>query len=148
MVIVAAVDRSDRVPVVLEEAETLARAFDDAIHVVYALSQSDFVNLEQTAYEDTGRALPMDEIEAFAERYAAKVAADLTVEHEAVGLVGDPADEIVAYADEVDARYIVVSARKRSPAGKALFGSVTQSVLLNAGRPVVAITSESGGLFE
>lgn len=50
---------------------------------------------------------------------------------------GDPADAIVSAADSVDADLIVVGGRKRSPAGKALFGSVTQSVVLSAGRPVM-----------
>jgi nucleotide-binding universal stress UspA family protein len=51
---------------------------------------------------------------------------------------GDPADAIVSTADELDADLIVVGGRKRSPAGKALFGSVTQSVILGANRPVMA----------
>jgi nucleotide-binding universal stress UspA family protein len=50
---------------------------------------------------------------------------------------GDPADAIVDAADDADADLIVVGGRKRSPAGKALFGSVTQSVILTAGRPVM-----------
>ncbi|WP_277554246.1 universal stress protein [Halobaculum limi] len=50
---------------------------------------------------------------------------------------GDPADEIIAVGDEVDADLLVVGGRKRSPAGKALFGSVTQTVILNGGRPVM-----------
>lgn len=50
---------------------------------------------------------------------------------------GDPAQEILDVAEEADADLIVVGGRKRSPAGKALFGSVTQSVILNADRPVM-----------
>lgn len=46
-------------------------------------------------------------------------------------------DNILRYAEEHDAASIVMGGRKRSPAGKALFGSVTQSVILNADRPVV-----------
>lgn len=50
---------------------------------------------------------------------------------------GDPAEAIIEAADEYDADLIVIGGRKRSPAGKALFGSVTQSVILNADRPVL-----------
>jgi nucleotide-binding universal stress UspA family protein len=50
---------------------------------------------------------------------------------------GDPADQLLDAAEEADADLIVVSGRKRSPTGKALFGSVTQSVILNAERPVM-----------
>lgn len=55
---------------------------------------------------------------------------------------GDPAESILAVADELDADIIVVGGRKQSPAGKVLFGSVTQSVLLAADRPVLVTTRD------
>lgn len=50
---------------------------------------------------------------------------------------GDPADRILSVARDLDADLIVMSGRKRSPTGKAVFGSVVQSVLLNTDRPVL-----------
>ena len=50
---------------------------------------------------------------------------------------GDPADEILDEAEKLDADLVCVGGRKRSAAGKALFGSVTQSVILHSNRPVV-----------
>jgi nucleotide-binding universal stress UspA family protein len=49
---------------------------------------------------------------------------------------GDPATEILHAADDVDADLIVLGGRKRSPLGSLLFGSVSQSVTLDASRPV------------
>ncbi|MFD1562650.1 universal stress protein [Haloarchaeobius amylolyticus] len=55
---------------------------------------------------------------------------------------GDPAESILETAEELDADAICVAGRNRSPAGKMLFGSVTQSVVLNTDRPVL-ICSEA-----
>ena len=50
---------------------------------------------------------------------------------------GDPADAILDHAAEIDADSILMGGRERSVTGKALFGSVVQSVMLNTTRPVV-----------
>jgi nucleotide-binding universal stress UspA family protein len=55
---------------------------------------------------------------------------------------GDPAQSIRRAADRLDADAICVAGRKRSPTGKALFGSVSQEVVLNTDRPVLFSSSE------
>lgn len=50
---------------------------------------------------------------------------------------GDPAEQILRTADELDVDMIVLGGRKRSPLGSLLFGSVSQAVTLDATRPVV-----------
>jgi len=49
---------------------------------------------------------------------------------------GDPAAEILGAAEEFDVDLVLLGGRKRSPLGSVLFGSVSQSVLLDADRPV------------
>lgn len=65
----------------------------------------------------------------------AEAGVQTTVRHEQ----GEPDKQIVSVAQEVDAELIVMSGRKRSPSGKAVFGSVTQSVLLSADIPVTVL---------
>lgn len=51
---------------------------------------------------------------------------------------GDPETRIARYAEqEESADLICVAGRKRSPAGKAVFGSVSQGVMLNTDLPVL-----------
>lgn len=142
MTIVAAVDRASHARRVVEEAVILANAFDDSIHIVHVLSRSEFVEMEETNVSETGDAIDLNRVREIAASVAEEAIKDVNASADAVGLVGDASDEIVRYADENDAKYIVVGARKRSPVGKAVFGSVTQSILLNSRQPVVAIGIE------
>ncbi|SFT03190.1 universal stress protein [Halostagnicola kamekurae] len=143
MVIVAAVDRSDPHEGVVEEANKLAVAFEKPLHVVHVLNRGSFLKLERASVEKEGESVPVDKVRSMAKEIAADATDGITPDAEAVGLVGDPADKVVEYADQNDASYIVVGGRKRSPVGKALFGSVTQSILLDTSRPVVTITDGS-----
>ena len=54
-------------------------------------------------------------------------------------LRGDPVDEIVAYADTVDADLIVVGSRGHGAVASALLGSVSRGVLREARRPVLVV---------
>jgi nucleotide-binding universal stress UspA family protein len=145
MVIVAAVDQSERGPSIVEEANELGEAFDEPVHVVHVLSRSEFVDLERTSVTDTGKSIPRDDILELAEDIAREAiaasdvdAADAT----AVGLLGDPDEEIISYGESNDARYLVIAGRKRSPVGKALFGSTVQSLMLNSDVPVVSLRAD------
>lgn len=56
---------------------------------------------------------------------------------------GDPGDQVVDYARDNDVDLICVGGRKRSPTGKALFGSVSQEVMLSTDCPVLFSTAGS-----
>lgn len=61
-----------------------------------------------------------------------------------LGALGDRADGIVREAGDWNADLLVVGGRRRSPAGKAVFGSVAQAVMLNAPCPVTFVRDETG----
>jgi nucleotide-binding universal stress UspA family protein len=50
---------------------------------------------------------------------------------------GSPSEEIVTYAEDEDVDIICLAGRSRTPAGKAVFGSVSQSVMLDSEIPVL-----------
>ena len=63
--------------------------------------------------------------------------ADVPVEWH--GAVGEPSEEVLALTERVDADMLIVGGRGRSPAGKAVFGSTAQRLLLNAPCPVTYV---------
>lgn len=140
MPVVAAVDQSERAESVIERARELADAVEVDLHIVH-VGELDVPSTQGGYDPDRDR----DVAEKKATGIARDLARDVGVEEfEPVGLYGNPAEEIINYSVDHDAEYIVVSARKRSSLGQALFGSVTQSLLLNADRPVVATPHETG----
>lgn len=64
------------------------------------------------------------------------------IEHSSRGAVGNHGDEIVTLAEDTGADLIIVGGRKRSPTGKAVFGSTAQEVMLNAPCPVTFVRGE------
>jgi nucleotide-binding universal stress UspA family protein len=72
-------------------------------------------------------------------REAAQLAAEKGADVETALLKGRPADEIVAYADDIDADLIVVGSRGHGSIASALIGSVSLGVLHESRRPVLIV---------
>jgi len=51
----------------------------------------------------------------------------------------DTADTVLALAHKASADLLVIGARRRSPVGKAILGSVTQKIILDADFPVLVV---------
>jgi nucleotide-binding universal stress UspA family protein len=84
----------------------------------------------------------VERVEAISEAVALLEDRGLTVE--ARRLAEPLAAGIVSLAAEIDADLIVMGGRKQSPANKLLFGSVTQSVLLETELPVTVTGATRG----
>jgi nucleotide-binding universal stress UspA family protein len=77
------------------------------------------------------------------DRRPLEAAVELADEHgldaETELLQGDPADEVVAFADSIDADLIVVGSRGHGALASAVLGSVSRGVLHEARRPVLVV---------
>lgn len=70
---------------------------------------------------------------------AAELAAEKGLSPRTELLTGDPVDEIVAFADSVEAGLIVVGSRGHGALASALLGSVSRGVLHESRRPVLVV---------
>lgn len=145
MSIVAAVDGAVLDDPTVATGYELARAYGGTLYLLHVVPEEEFeAHLEEiqeldrdadyslTQGENSARRLARDVLEGSIDEYDPEAV-------EPIGRVGEPTEEILAVAAELDARYVVVGGRRRSPVGKVLFGSTTQSVLLEADRPVVTV---------
>jgi nucleotide-binding universal stress UspA family protein len=55
----------------------------------------------------------------------------------------EPAEDLIAVAEEVSADFIVIGLRRRSPVGKLILGSNAQRILLDAPCPVLAVKADA-----
>lgn len=95
-----------------------------------------------------GREFDAAEAQRF-EDALAEVQGDLDVsgvKHEVRALVrgNEPAEDLVAVAEESDAELIVIGLRRRTPIGKLILGSNAQRILLEAQCPVLAVKAGDG----
>lgn len=143
MAILAAVGEKHATGKIVETGYDLASTYGDELQVLHVIPEDDaqahFDELRTIPdFRDVGIEVEVQRAEEVAARLVDMVLDDYDPEVVTpVGRVGQPAEEILAHADAIDARYLVIGGRKRTPAGKALFGSVTQTVILDSQRPVV-----------
>jgi nucleotide-binding universal stress UspA family protein len=115
-------------------AEQGAKAF--IVHVTPLVDVIPYAN-----FGYVGPTLPheFDEQDRKLLQEAAEPAAERGVDVETTLLKGRPADEIVAFADTIDADLIVVGSRGHGAITSALIGSVSRGVLHESRRPVLIV---------
>lgn len=138
MTLVAAIDTTEKATAALAEATRLADDLEEDMHVLHVLKRNELVeilNVDVNGIDVTENMRVQEHVDELIERRAPEPG----MTFKAVARVGDPATEIIRYADEIEARYVVIAGEKRSPTGKAIFGSVGQSVLLQSRTPVINV---------
>ena len=126
-------------------AKRMASITDSSLHVVYAVEEPQIFRILEV--EADAAAVPdADELTAVAEnRLEAFVAARLEGDSLPVVtrvFVGNPADEIVRYADETAAAMIVMGAHGYTGFRHLILGSTTEATLRKARCPVLCVKSE------
>lgn len=142
MTIVAAIGDATRDRPVITEGRKLAERLGEPLFVVLVMETDDFVGLERTSIDRTGHAVERDVIQERAEDVAEDIAKSVIeddFEYDVAAFIGEPVEELIAFAEDHDAEYLVIGGRKRSPVGKLVFGSTSQSLLLNYDRPIVSV---------
>lgn len=117
------------------QAIDLAEQYGATIHVLYVVDDSVRSLLPEVG--NSGNSL--DERGKGAIERVTKIASVHGVE--AVGEIreGDPADEILAYAEEIDADAIVAGTHGRSGVERRLIGSVAERLVRHASCPVMTV---------
>lgn len=149
MTILAAIDENERSKHAVAVAYDLATTYDDTMVALHVVPREDY---EQ--HRDEIRTIPefndfsieqeVESAASFADDFVGTALDDPDPSRvEPMGRVGDVTAEILSVAEDLDPRFLVISGRRRSPAGKAIFGNTAQRILLNANCPVVTkLTTE------
>ncbi|MFP8954509.1 universal stress protein [Natrialbaceae archaeon A-arb3/5] len=135
-------DRSDELAQAVVE---VAQPADATIVLAHVFTDSEYDEVrEQLEFDDDAAEVDPDDV---ATRHSTirDLQAELDeydVDYEIRGAVGEHGTTIVDLASSVDADRVIVGGRRRSPTGKAVFGSTAQEVLLSAPCPVTFVRSD------
>lgn len=138
MTIIAAVGDEEADRGVITTGLDLAEGFGEELVVVSVMTRDVFEERRESRPVEYTLDDARDDVEIRLRELLDAVGADesaVTVH----GRIGNITDEVLEEADKRDARYLVIGGRDRTPVGKAVFGSTTQSFLLSANQPVVTV---------
>lgn len=88
----------------------------------------------------------IEEVESEALSEAEAVGADFfgdEVPYTPIGRIGTVPDDVLEIADEQESEHVFIAGKKRSPAGKMLFGDAAQKLILDFDGPVTILTDKS-----
>lgn len=142
----AVVDGTDASERLVGEAGQLAGGVDAELVVFAVTPEEDYEGTRESRDRAGGRPYSVDQAAEDARQRAESVARvaleDQDVDYETVGSVGRVADRILRTAEDRDCDHVFVVGRRRSPTGKAIFGDVAQSVILNFDGPVTVLMND------
>lgn len=136
--LIAVENDRDRMDPVIEVAGEIAGALDAEVVLFHTYTDDEF--------KDRLRGLGLDSADPVdvakrneTTRDAASSLSEYGCETKVAASVGDPADEIAGYVREQEIDHVFLGARQRSATGKAIFGSVSQSVITSIDVPCTVL---------
>ncbi len=132
--VVVATDGSESVERAVAYAADVAERFDAAVHALYVLDTREVENAPdplQSEFHDALETRGEAALEAVRDRSVRAV--------EGTVREGRPAEEIVAYAREVDADLLALGTRGRHGEHRLLLGSVAEEVVRTSPVPVLTV---------
>jgi nucleotide-binding universal stress UspA family protein len=135
---------AERVEQLATTAVNLARPADATVVLAHVFDEDGYRSvLDRLNYDPMGE-IDVDEVASrhSTVRQLGAILDDAGVDYEVRGLVGERDATITTVAEEVEADQLIVGGRKRSPTGKAVFGSTAQEVLLSAPCPATFVRGD------
>ncbi|EJN59383.1 Nucleotide-binding universal stress protein, UspA family [Halogranum rubrum] len=108
-------------------------SYEDTHDAVASIGSSDLVYTIEQAEESAVRNI---------ERTASEAFDGLDVDYHTKAVFGREVDSILDVAEAYDCDHLFIAGRRRSPTGKALFGDLTQQVLLTFDGPVTVLLGD------
>jgi nucleotide-binding universal stress UspA family protein len=137
-VLIAVEDNKERMRPVIEHASEIADALSATVTLFHVYESGEFKNkldarsLESADPCDIALDDPIIEM-------ASEMLRDAGLEFTVVAATGEAGEEVGDYIDNHEIGHVFLGGRGLSPAGKALLGSVSQSVILNTDVPCTVV---------
>ena len=129
-------DDGEQMEAVFEHAAEIAKRHEASLDVVHVVDKRAYLTLDEEIMDDVERQLGEQGEEAT--QRAVEWFEQEGVDVETTNLSGDPAEEIVAHADETDTDLIVMGTRRRDYS-QTMLGSVSEEIVSRARRPVLIV---------
>lgn len=130
-------DGGEGMEAVIERAVDIARARGANVHALSVIDSDVFLTLDKQLTDAVE-----EELETNAERAVEAVteaATEAGVESDVALRRGRPGEEILAYAEEIDADLLVMGSRRLDGHERRMLGSVSQDVITETARPTLVV---------
>ncbi|MFB6118484.1 universal stress protein [Halosegnis sp.] len=137
-------DDEGRIDAIEQITADVAGPAGAAVHLAHVFSHEEYDRFrDQLDFDKDSEVTPTVVAERQVNvREIKRTLAAADVDTTTYGAVGQRSEQVVALAEEIDADLVVVGGRRRSPTGKAVFGSTAQQILLDAPCPVTFVRND------